>query len=154
MLATVGLVASTYASAQPAPTPTMGTLSMILTGFMGAYFDPLAVGLLAGGVGTLGLVTSYGVGATGVGRLLLDRVDDKPAIKTAIEKAFEVTKRYGASAILVLALIPTPIYAWSSVAAGTSGIRFRNYVLAALTGSVVRFVAIAFVGVGIEKLLS
>ena len=55
LLASVALVASTFASAQPAPTPAMGTLSMLLAGFMGAHFDPVTVGLAAGIVGTLGL---------------------------------------------------------------------------------------------------
>ena len=44
VLAFAALVAATFASAQPAPTPLMGTLSLVLVGIMGSAFDPLVVG--------------------------------------------------------------------------------------------------------------
>ena len=154
VLASLALVASTFASAQPAPTPAMGTLSLVLVGFMGAYFDPLAVGVLAGAAATVGLVTSYGVGATGVGRLLIARLGNRPAIASTIERAFEVTRRYGPWAVLMFAFVPNPLYAWSSVAAGASKTKFGRYFAAAATGSFTRFILVALLGKGIEKILS
>lgn len=154
LLAASALVASTFASAQPAPTPAMGTLSMVLAGFMGAYFDPLIVGAAAGAVGTFGLVVSYGVGATGIGRLLFARLQGRPVVLNAIRRAFDAIKRFGAWAILVLSFVPNPLYAWSSVAAGTSRVRFGGFLIAAGVGNVARFTMVAFIGVGIEKILS
>ena len=148
------LIASTFASAQPAPTPAMGTLAMVLTGFMGAYFDPLVVGLVAGAAGTIGLVVSYGIGATGIGGLLFARMEGRPAAISVIQRAFDVTRRYGPWAILLLAFVPNPLYAWSSVAAGASKTRFGGYFLAAATGSIARFVLIAFLGTAIERLVT
>ena len=154
VLAFAALVASTFASAQPAPTPAMGTLSLVLVGFMGAYFDPLVVGVVAGTVATIGLVTSYGVGATGVGRLLFARMGHRPAVANTIERAFDVTRRYGPWAILLFAFIPNPLYAWSSVAGGASKTKFGSYLAAAATGSFARFVLVAFLGKGIEQILN
>ena len=68
--------------------------------------------------------------------------------------AFDVTRRHGPWAILVLAFVPNPIYAWSSVAAGASKTSFGGYFLAAATGSAARFILIAFLGTGIERLLT
>lgn len=154
VLGLAALIASTFASAQPSPTPAMGTLAMVLAGFMGAYFDPVVVGFVAGAAGTTGLVVSYGIGAAGIGRLLIARMEGRPAVISVIEGAFDVTRRHGPWAILVLAFVPNPFYAWSSVAAGASKTPFGGYFLAAATGSVARFILIAFLGTGIERLLS
>lgn len=131
----------------------MGTLSMVLTGYLGAYFDPLTVAAIATVSGTVGLVVSYGAGAAGVGRLIFERMQDHPAVVTAVERAFSVTRNYGAWAILVLTLVPNPAYAWSSVAMGASRARFATYLLAAVVGSGARFALLAFLGAGIENAL-
>ncbi|MGI9624838.1 MAG: VTT domain-containing protein [Acidimicrobiales bacterium] len=151
LLAFAALVASTFASGQPAPTPTMGTLSMILTGFLGAYFDPLVVTAMATAAGTVGLVVSYGAGAAGIGRLIFERMQNRPAVVSAVERAFKVTRDHGPWAILVLTFVPNPAYAWSSVAMGASKAPFGRYLLAAVVGSAARFAILAFLGAGIEN---
>ena len=153
VLAFAALWASTFASGQPAPTPTMGTLSMVLTGFLGAYFDPLTVAVVATVSGTIGLVVSYGAGAAGIGRLIFERMQDRPTVVAAVERAFSVTRDHGAWAILVLTFVPNPAYAWSSVAMGASKARFVPYIAAAVVGSGARFAALAFLGAGIENAL-
>ncbi|MGI9643027.1 MAG: VTT domain-containing protein [Acidimicrobiia bacterium] len=153
VLAFAALVASTFASAQPAPTPTMGTLSMILIGFLGAYFDPTTVTAIATIAGVVGLIVSYGAGAAGIGRLIFERMQDRPAVVAAVERAFSVTREHGAWAILVLTFVPNPAYAWSSVAMGASRARFAPYIAAAVVGSGARFAALAFLGAGIQNAL-
>lgn len=153
-LAFAALIATTFASAQPAPTPGLGTISLVLAGLMGASFEPIVVGVAAGAAGTVGLLTSYGVGATGVGQLLVQRLKRRPAVTQAVGRAFAVIRRRGAWAILVLAVVPNPLYAWSSVAAGASRMPFLGYVAAAACGSFARFIAVAHLGNGIERLLS
>jgi uncharacterized membrane protein YdjX (TVP38/TMEM64 family) len=154
VLAFAALIAATFASAQPAPTPLMGTLSLVLVGIMGSAFDPLAVGLTAGVVATLGLLMSFGVGAAGIGALLVKRMEGRPGAMRMIDRAFSIIRRQGTWAILVLSFIPSAIYAWSSVAAGASRTPFRSYLGAAATGSIARFILVAGIGVAVAKLLA
>lgn len=149
VFAFAALAASTFASAQPAPTPAMGTLSMVLIGFLGAYFDPLVVTAVATVAATIGLVLSYGAGEAGIGRLIFERMKDRPAVVAAVGKAFQVTRAHGAWAILVLTFVPNPAYAWSSVAMGASKAPFGRYLIAAITGSAARFAILAYVGTAI-----
>ena len=154
VLAYVALFAVGFASGQPAPTPLMGTSAMILAGFLGANFDPISVSALAGGAATLGLTVSYGAGATGIGRLLIDRFATRDSVRQAVDRAFEVIREHGVKATFGLAIVPTPIHAWSAVAGGASGLLFVRFVVAAFFGSVIRYAIVAWIGTGIEQLLS
>ncbi|MFW2382960.1 MAG: VTT domain-containing protein [Acidimicrobiales bacterium] len=154
VLGFVALFAVAFASGQPAPTPAMGTSALLLAGFLGASFGPLGVAALAGGAATLGLVVSYGAGATGIGRLLIDRFATRENVEQAVDRSFKVIHEHGIKATFVLAIVPTPIHAWSAVAGGASNLLFVRFVLAAFTGSMIRFGIAALVGNGIEQLLS
>lgn len=154
VLAYVALVAVAFASGQPAPTPLMGTSAMILAGFLGANFDPISVSLLAGGAATVGLTVSYGAGATGIGRLLIDKFATRESVEKAVDRSFEVIREHGVKATFGLAIVPTPIHAWSAVAGGASGLLFVRFVIAALLGSVIRYAIAALIGTGIEQLLT
>jgi len=154
VLGFVALFAVAFASGQPSPTPLMGTSALLLAGFLGASFSPIAVATVAGAAATIGLVVSYGAGATGIGRLLIDRFATRPSVEEAVDRAFEVIRRHGIKATFVLAIVPTPIHAWSAVAGGASGLLFLRFVVAALVGSFIRFLVAALIGTGIEQLLS
>jgi uncharacterized membrane protein YdjX (TVP38/TMEM64 family) len=154
VLAGAALVAATFASAQPAPTPLMGTLSLVLVGIMGSAFDPVLVGVAAGLVATVGLLTSFGAGAAGIGALLLARLEDRHGARRVVESAFSIIRKRGAWAVLVLSFIPSAIYAWSSVAAGASGMRLGPFLGAAAVGSIARFIVVAAIGIAIVNLFS
>lgn len=90
LLGFAALFAIAFASGQPAPTPLMGTSALLLAGFLGASFGPISVAALAGAAATLGLLVSYGAGATGIGRLLIDRFATRDSVQQAVDRAFEV----------------------------------------------------------------
>ena len=154
LLGFVALFAIAFASGQPAPTPLMGTSALLLAGFLGASFGPISLAALAGAAATLGLVVSYGAGATGIGRLLIDRFATRDSVQQAVDRAFEVIREHGIKATFVLAVVPTPIHAWSAVAGGASGLLFVRFMVAAFAGSMIRFAIAALIGNGIEQLLS
>jgi membrane protein DedA with SNARE-associated domain len=154
LLGFVALFAVAFASGQPAPTPLMGTSAIFLAGFLGASFSPVAVAAVAGGAATIGLVVSYGAGATGVGRLLIDRFATRPSVQETVDRAFDVIRKHGIKATFALAIVPTPIHAWSAVAGGASSLLFLRFVVAAFVGSFIRFIIAALIGTGIEQLLS
>lgn len=154
VLAYVALFAVAFASGQPAPTPLMGTSAMILAGSLGANFDPISASTIAGAAATLGLTVSYGAGATGIGRLLIDRFATRESVEQAVDRSFEVVREHGIKATFGLATVPTPIHAWSAVAGGASGLLLVRFVVAAFFGSVIRYAIAASIGTGIEQLLS
>jgi len=154
VLGFVSLFAVAFASGQPAPTPLMGTSALLPAGFLGASFGPTAVAVIAGAAATLGLVVVYGAGATGIGRLLIDRFATRESVEQAVDRALEIVHEHGVKASFVLAIVPTPIHAWSAVAGGASSLLFVRFLVAALIGSIIRFAVAALIGNGIEQLLS
>lgn len=153
VLGYAALAAAAFVGAQPAPTPGMGTAALILAGVMGAAGEPVLAGLLAAAAQTLGLAVGYGAGAAGLGPALTARLGKRESAARAIESAQDVIRRRGATAMLFLASIPNPLYAFSAVGAGSAGTPFRRFLATSFIGGAARFLVCAFLGDGIEKLV-
>jgi membrane protein DedA with SNARE-associated domain len=151
ILGYAALIASCFVASQPLPTPGMGTISMVLAGLLGANFDPVVAGFVAATAQTLGLLTSYGAGAAGLAPVITERYGSNSVAAAAITRGTTVIRKHGATAMLVLAAVPNPLYAWASVFAGASGTRFKSFLGASFVGGSARFLVCAFIGEGILK---
>ncbi|MGA9532400.1 MAG: VTT domain-containing protein [Anaerolineales bacterium] len=103
----------------------------------GAVFNPLGGGVAAGLGSTLGELTGYLAGFGGQGVLentpLYDRLEGW-------------TERYGQWAILVLALVPNPLFDLAGAAAGALRMPIYQFLLWAGIGKTLKMVAFAVAG--------
>jgi membrane protein YqaA with SNARE-associated domain len=104
---------------------------------MGAYLNPLLVGVAAGIGSGIGELSGYLAGYAGH-----DAVG-----QTGIYKKHEKqVEKYGAAAIFALALIPNPAFDLAGIAAGALKMPPWKFLAATMAGKVIRFVALAYVG--------
>jgi membrane protein DedA with SNARE-associated domain len=140
------LVATAYASSLPAPTPLLGTLSLVLAAVLGANFDPISAGVAGGLAQAVGLLTCYFAGLAGLAPTMAGRLSQNRMAAAAIERAGALVRRRGESAEFVLALVPNPLVAYASVFSGAVPMPWMRFVLVVTTGSLGRFLIAAFLG--------
>ncbi|MFA6489876.1 MAG: VTT domain-containing protein [Candidatus Micrarchaeia archaeon] len=104
---------------------------------MGAYLNPVLVGIAAGLGSGIGEISGYLAGYAGHGAV--ERTHIYKAHKKQIEK-------YGAPAIFVLAFIPNPAFDVAGIAAGALKMKWWKFLLAATAGKVLRYVLLAYSG--------
>lgn len=106
--------------------------------FAGKALNPWLVGLCAGVGAALGEITSYMAGYGG----------SEFAARSRFYPRVEVwVKRWGGLTIFLLSVIPSPLFFdLAGVAAGTMRMPFRVYLIACMTGKIIRFVVLAWVG--------
>ena len=108
-----------------------------LTFAAGAIFHPLAVGLAAGLGATLGELTGYLAGFSGQG--VLERAP--------LYKRLEGwTERHGGWAILVLAIVPNPVFDLAGAAAGALRMPLRQFLVWAAIGKTIKMLIFAYAG--------
>lgn len=108
-----------------------------LTFTAGAVLHPVIVGLIAGVGSTFGELTGYLAGFSGQAI-----VDDVPLYQTL--KGW--TERYGQWAILVLAIIPNPLFDIAGAAAGALKMPVHQFLIFAGIGKTIKMLAFAFAG--------
>jgi len=74
-------------------------------------------------------------------------------MRVTVRKSYARLIHTESPGVLMFAFVPNPLYAWSSVAAGASRTKFGRCFTAAATGSFARFILVALLGKGIEKIL-
>ncbi|HEX9796096.1 MAG TPA: VTT domain-containing protein [Anaerolineales bacterium] len=108
-----------------------------LTFAAGAIFHPLAVGIAAGLGSTLGELTGYLAGFSGQG--VLERAP-------LYERLLGWTDRYGQWAILVLAIVPNPVFDLAGAAAGALRMPLRQFLVWAAIGKTIKMLIFAYAG--------
>jgi uncharacterized membrane protein YdjX (TVP38/TMEM64 family) len=104
---------------------------------MGAVFNPLYVGLVAGTGGALGELSGFLAGFSG--QAIVERTDLYTRIKPSVEK-------YGGWAILVLSAIPNPFFDVAGVAAGIVKMRMRTFLFSVWIGQLIKMTLFAYAG--------
>lgn len=103
----------------------------------GTYLNPLLVGLVAGLAASLGELTGYLLGYSG--RSFVERVP-------FYSRAEGWMNRYGLLTILVLSVVPNPIFDAAGLAAGALRIRVSRFWVVCFVGKTIRCIAIAALG--------
>lgn len=108
-----------------------------LTFAFGAVFNPVGVALAAGAGSAIGELTGYLAGFSGQGVVeqtpLYDRLEDW-------------TDKYGGWTILVLALIPNPLFDVAGAAAGALKMPVLEFLLWAFIGKTIKMLLFAYAG--------
>jgi membrane protein YqaA with SNARE-associated domain len=121
------------------PAPSLAVVSI-----MGSVLNPFAVGLCAGAGEALGELTGYLAGYSG--RAVIE--DQK-----RYEQLVGWTQRYGLWVILVLSIIPNPLFDLAGIAAGALKIPVRRFLVTCWIGKTIKTVLFAFGGHRIAELL-
>jgi len=104
---------------------------------MGAYLNPLLVGIAAGLGSGIGEISGYLAGYAGHGAVERTRIFRSH--KKQIEK-------YGAPAIFLLAFLPNPIFDVAGVASGAIKMPMWKFLLATVCGKILRYILLAYAG--------
>lgn len=104
----------------------------------GAGLNPLLVGLLAGLGSAVGELVGYMAGYAG--HSVIEN-------RGFYNRIFPLIKKWGAVAIFVLAVIPTPLFDVGGMAAGALKMPFWVFFLSCWAGKTVRMVLVAYAGV-------
>lgn len=107
----------------------------------GAVWNPLLVGLASGIGASLGEVMGYLVGFGGRGLVLPDNIKNKWWV--TFQKIFHT---HGFVTILIIAMIPLPIFDYVGILAGSMGYSIYKYYLATLIGRSIRNYIFALAG--------
>jgi membrane protein YqaA with SNARE-associated domain len=110
---------------------------LAITFAMGAIFNPYGVALAAGAGATLGELTGYLAGFSGQG--IADRLG-------LYEKLKAWTLRYGGWTILVLALVPNPIFDLAGAAAGALKMPLPKFLFWTCIGKTLKMGLFAYAG--------
>ena len=104
---------------------------------MGAFLNPVLVGVAAGIGSGLGEITGYLAGYAGHDAMMRTPVFRQH--KGGIEK-------YGPLAIFALAFVPNPAFDVAGMAAGAIRMPLWKFVIATIAGKTLRFVLLAYAG--------
>ncbi|MCX6771622.1 MAG: VTT domain-containing protein [Candidatus Micrarchaeota archaeon] len=104
---------------------------------MGAFLNPVLVGIAAGIGSGLGEITGYLAGFAGHDAVMGTKLFRQH--KRGIEK-------YGSLAIFALAFIPNPAFDVAGIAAGATRMPLWKFALATIAGKTLRFVLLAYLG--------
>jgi membrane protein YqaA with SNARE-associated domain len=114
------------------PAPSLAVVSVV-----GSVLNPVLVGLCAGAGETVGELTGYLAGFSG--RAIIEN-------REQYERLTRWTQKYGLWVILVLSIIPNPLFDLAGIAAGALKMRVRNFVLVCLFGKTIKTILFALGG--------
>ena len=140
-----GLIALFALSAISNATLVLPVPGLALTALAATVVNPLVVGVVAGAGQTLGEMTGYLAGYSG--QSLIDK-------NPRYAKLVGWMRRFGPVTILVLALIPNPLFDVAGIIAGALRMPVLLYVVSAGAGKIIKNVAVAYgAALGIEWLM-
>jgi uncharacterized membrane protein YdjX (TVP38/TMEM64 family) len=113
---------------------------LMITTAMGAVFNPFWVAIAAGLGAGLGEITGYLVGFSG--RELVNKTFWHERVDGWI-------KKYGLWVILVMAIIPNPVFDLVGYSAGVSKLPLWKFLLAACCGNILKMMFFSFGGAGV-----
>lgn len=111
--------------------PTPGWAAVIV---LSGVLNPYLLGIAAGAGSGLGEIIGYSIGSGAVG--LIDKKD----------RNYAILKKYGSLAVFFLAFVPNPLFDIAGLVAGALKIPMWQFLLAAITGRMARFVLLAHFG--------
>ena len=103
----------------------------------GSIYNPIIVGVLSGIGASIGETTGYLAGYGGSALIK----ENKNYMR--VEKWMSIN---GFATIFVLACIPNPIFDLTGLFAGATKYSFKKYFLAVVSGKIIRFIGISFLG--------
>jgi membrane protein YqaA with SNARE-associated domain len=121
------------------PAPGLAAVSM-----MGSVLNPWLVGLCAGAGDALGELTGYLAGYSG--RAVIED-------QNRYEKVARWTKQYGLWVILVLSIVPNPLFDLAGIAAGALKVPLSRFLLICWIGKTVKTTLFALGGQTLLRLL-
>ena len=155
------------------PIPGLRIVGWLLIISQGAALDPAIAGVVGGVAMALGQTSYYVTGDAGRrhtsghaadvpagpprhARLarLSSRLSSSARITRAKERITQLLGVHGFATITVLSLLPSPLTAFACATAGAMGMGFRRFVLASLLGRIAFGLLLAYLGSGLERLLS
>ncbi len=104
---------------------------------MGAYLNPVLLGIAAGLGSGIGEISGYLVGYAGHNAVT--------GTKTFRSHRRQIEK-YGAPAIFVLAFLPNPVFDLAGIASGAIKMPAWQFLLATIAGKTLRFILLAYAG--------
>ena len=104
---------------------------------MGAVFNPLAVGIVAGAGGALGEMSGYLAGFSG--QAVIERAD-------IYQQLVNWMQRNGNLTILILAALPNPFFDLTGIAAGALKMPIPRFLLWAWVGISLKMLLFAYLG--------
>jgi uncharacterized membrane protein YdjX (TVP38/TMEM64 family) len=117
---------------------------VLFTSAMGAVFHPFWVALAAGVGAGIGELSGYLAGFSGQAV-----VESKPRY----EKMVGWMRRYGDLTILVLAIIPNPLFDMAGIIAGVMKMPVWKFLLFCIVGKIIKMMAFAYLGSSILGVL-
>ncbi len=104
---------------------------------MGAVFPPLPVALAAGAGAALGELSGYLAGFSG--RAVLER-------SPRVNRLERVMRRFGGLTVLVLAIIPNPVFDVAGILAGILRMPVQKFLFYCWIGKTIKMLAFAYAG--------
>jgi uncharacterized membrane protein YdjX (TVP38/TMEM64 family) len=111
---------------------------------MGAVFNPLWIGVIAGAGAACGEAVGYIAGYSGQG------IVEKAKIYEQLER---FTKKFGPLAVLVMSAIPNPLFDFAGAAAGALKMPVIHFFLACWAGETVKMLIFAYGGASLLELI-
>jgi membrane protein DedA with SNARE-associated domain len=104
---------------------------------MGAVFNPILVGLVAGAGGTLGEISGYLAGFSG--QAVIEQTG-------AYTRMVAWMRKHGRLTVLILAALPNPFFDLTGIAAGALKMPLARFLFWCWIGITLKMLAFAFVG--------
>jgi membrane protein YqaA with SNARE-associated domain len=111
--------------------------SLVITFAAGGVFSPFWVGLITGAGAALGELTGYLAGFSGQAVIENRQLYDRLA---------GWMKRYGGGTILVLAVIPNPLFDLAGICAGALKMPVYKFLFWCMLGKTIKMLVVAFAG--------
>jgi membrane protein YqaA with SNARE-associated domain len=132
----LGIAILTFLSNATVLIPAPGLL-VVFT--MGARLNPLMVGIFAGIGGALGELSGYLAGFSG--QALIENI-------RVYQRSVRWMEKYGALTIILLSMIPNPVFDITGIAAGVLRMPIWKFLGAAWIGITMKMITMAYAGAG------
>ena len=108
---------------------------------MSPALNPVVLGVVAGVGSAVGELTGYAAGAGG--RTLIP-----PERQAQFEQVRQLTIKYGALILAVLAAIPFPLFDFAGIVAGALKMRVSRFLVAVAIGKSIKYIVLILIGAG------
>jgi membrane protein YqaA with SNARE-associated domain len=108
---------------------------------MGTALDPVLLGIVAGIGSAFGELSGYLAGTSG--RALIPHSQ-----RQQFERLHRLTDRYGAQLLLVLSVIPFPLFDFAGIIAGMLKIRITTFLATVAVGKSIKYAIMIMLGAG------
>ena len=118
---------------------------IVLTSAMGAIFNPFWVAIAAGSGAAIGELTGYLAGYSG--QIIISQKD-------WYDRLTRWMKRYGDLTVLIMAIIPNPLFDLAGMAAGMLKLPLHRFLFWCFIGKIIKMLAFAYSGASLFNYFS